>query len=252
MKDKLILTIFSIIIISLGSNGGAIGSENQPKPERTIVFSTIWPESLSSFHEMFLIYSEAFKRLGYHFKLVNLPGERSMVDANSGVVDGEAARIASLDSNKYPNLIRVDESIFVIKEGAYSTDTSIRINGWESLRAKGFKVGLFKGIKSIEQKLPQYLEKKDIVTLTSFEQCLKMLQARRIDLFIIGTAMEESRPMKSDEFKDVKRVGIVEEKKVYAWFHKRHKKLVSQLADTLQAMKTEGTFQNLVKKAKRK
>lgn len=201
---------------------------------------------------MFLIYSEAFKRLGYHFKLVNLPGERSMVDANSAVVDGEAARIASLDSNKYPNLIRVEESIFVIKEGAYSTDTSIRINGWESLRGKGFKVGLLKGIKSIEQKLLQYVEKKDIVTLTGFEQCLKMLQARRIDLFIIGTAMEESIPMKSDEFKDVKRVGIVEEKKTYAWFHKRHKELVSQLADTLKAMKAEGTFQELIKQAKQK
>jgi len=238
MKGNIILIIVSMIIILLGGTyGAAFDSENQPEPERTIVFSTIWPESLSSFHEMFLIYSEAFKRLGYHFKLVNLPGERSMVDANSGVVDGEAARIAFLDSNKYPNLIRVEESIFVIKEGAYSTDTSIRINGWESLRGKGFKVGLLKGVKSIEQKLPQYVQKKDIVPLTGFEQCLKMLEVRRIDLFIIGTAMEESIPMKSDEFKDVKRVGIVEEKKTYPWFHKRHKELVSQLADTLKAMK---------------
>ena len=53
-----------------------------------------------------------------------------------------------LKSNKYPNLIRVEESIVGIKDGAYSTDTSIRINGWESLRGKGFKVGLLKGIKS--------------------------------------------------------------------------------------------------------
>jgi polar amino acid transport system substrate-binding protein len=252
MKGNIILIIFSIIIISLGTYGDAICSENQPEPEKTIVFSTIWPESLSSFHEMFLIYSEAFKRLGYHFKIVNLPGERSMVDANSGVVDGEAARIASLDSNKYPNLIRVEESIFVLKEGAYSTDTSIRINGWESLRGKGFKVGLLKGIKSIEQKLPQYVEKKDIVTLTNFEQCLKMVQAQRIDLLIVGTAVEESALMKSDAYQDIKRVGIVEEKIVYPWFHKRHKELVSQLADTLKAMKTEGTFQELIEQAKQK
>jgi polar amino acid transport system substrate-binding protein len=250
MKGKFILIIFSIIIISSGTYGDAICSENQQEPEKTIVFSTIWPESLSSFHEMFLIYSEAFKRLGYNFKLVNLPGERSMVDANSGIVDGEAARIASLDSHKYPNLIRVEESIIVLKEGAYSTDTSIRINGWESLRGKGFKVGLLKGIKSVEKKLPQYVEKKDIVTLIDFEQSLKMLQARRIDLLIIGTAVEESTQMKSDAYKDVKRVGIVEEKMIYPWFHKRHKELAAQLADTLKAMKADGTFRKLIEKAK--
>lgn len=68
MKGNMILTIFSIIIISLGTYGDAIGSENQPEAEKTIVFSTMWPESLSSSHEMFLIYSEAFKRLGYHYK----------------------------------------------------------------------------------------------------------------------------------------------------------------------------------------
>ena len=252
MKGKFTLIIFFIIISLLGTFGDAIGSENQKEPEKTIVFSTGWPQSLSSFHEMFLIYSEAFKRLGYNFKLINLPGERSLVDANSGVVDGEAARIASLKSDKYSNLIQVSEPIFVIREGVYSTDTSIRINGWESLRGKGFKVGLFKGTKSVEKKLPLYVEKENIVTLTGFEQCLKMLQARRIDLFILTTLMEESAPMKSDAYKDVKRVGVVEEKTVYPWFHKRHKELVSPLAYTLKAMKAEGTLQKLIEEAKQK
>jgi len=173
-----------------------------------------------------------------------------MVDANSGALDGEAGRIAYLDSNKYPNLIRVTESIIVMKDGAYSADTSITINGWESLRGKGFKVGLLKGIKSVEQKLPQYVEKKNIITLTDFEQCLKMLQARRIDLFIGATLVEESALMKSGKYNDIKRVGIVEEKALYPWFHKRHKDLVPKLADTLKTMKNEGTFSRLIEHAK--
>ena len=252
MCAKFILIIFSAVVISFGACGDAICSENQPESKKTIVFSTIYTESLSSFREMFLIYSEAFKRLGYNFKLVNLPGERAIVDANSGVVDGEATRVASLESVKYPNLIRVEEPIMVVKEGAYSTDTSIKINGWESLRGKGFKVGILKGIKSVERKLPLYVEKENIVTLTNFIQCLKMLQARRIDILIIGTVIEESVPMKSDTYKDIKRVGIVEEKFVYPWLHKRHKELVPRLADTLKAMKAEGTFKKLKKEAKQK
>ena len=92
----------------------------------------------------------------------------------------------------------------------------------------------------------------DIYSITGFEQSLKMLQVRRIDVFIVGTVMEESTPMKSDAYQDIKRVGIVEEKIVYPWFHKRHRELVPRLADTLKAMKTEGTFQKLTQEAKRK
>ena len=250
MRGKFTLIIYFIIISLLGTFGDAICSEKQKEPEKTIVFGTIIPESISFFNEMSLIYTEAFKRLRYNFKLVNLPGERAMVDANSGVLDGEAGRIADLDSNKYPNLIRVKESIIVMKDGAYSTDTSITINGWESLRGKGFKVGLLKGIKSVEQKLPQYVEKKNIITLTDLEQCLKMLQARRIDIFIVATLVEESALMKSNKYNDIKRVGIVEEKVLYPWFHKRHKDLVPKLADILKTMKNEGTFSRLIEHAK--
>ena len=252
MKVKFLLIILSMVIFSSGLYGDANGSENQEKPEKVIVFGTILAESFSYFREVSLIYSEAFKRLGYQFRLISLPGERSLVDANNGVVDGEASRIAQLDLDKYPNLIQVPESIIVIKDGAYSADPSIRINGWESLRGKGYKVGLFKGIKSVEQKLPLYVEKKNIVTLTGFIQSLEMLKTRRIDLFIASTLLEESAPMKRPEYRDIKRVGIVEEKLAYPWLHKRHKALVPRLAETLKAMKAEGSFQNIIEAAKQK
>jgi ABC-type amino acid transport substrate-binding protein len=250
IKAKLILLIFSLIITLSRPCDVGICSEKQPGHEKTIVFGTIFPESVSYFHNISLIYSEAFKRLGYQFKLVSLPGERSLVDANSGVVDGEASRIANLDLDEYPNLIRVFEPIIVFKDGAYSTDLSIRINGWESLRGKGYKVGFYKGIKSVEQKLPQYVKKGNIITLTGFEQSLRMLQARRIDLLISSTLLEESALMKSDEFKDIKRVGIVEDKVAYPWLHKRHRSLAPRLADEMKAMKADGTFQALAEKAK--
>ena len=252
MHGKLVLIIFSILIISFGANGDAISSDNQLEPEKSIVFGTIFTDSISFYNEMFLIYTEAFSRLGHNFKLKNLPGERAMVDANSGALDGEAGRIAYLDLNKYPNLIRVGESIIIMKDGAYSTDPSIRVDGWESLRRKSYKVGLIKGIKSVEQKLPLYVEKENIVILTDFEQSLKMLKARRIDILIAATLIEDSAPMKSPAYSDIKRVGIVEEKILYPWFNKRHKELASRLADTLKAMKADGSFNKLVEKAKKK
>jgi hypothetical protein len=159
-KGKIILIILSIVILSLGTYGNGNCSENLPEPEKTIVLSTGMPESMAHFPQISGIYSEAFKRLGYRFRLVSLPGERSLVDANIGATDGEALRISHLDSHKYPNLIQVLEPVKVLKDGAYSVDTSIKINGWESLRGKGYKVGIFKGIKSIEKNCRYTLRKK--------------------------------------------------------------------------------------------
>ena len=252
MNAKFIVIFFFIAALLLGIHGDAICSENQPQSEKTIVFATATPESVSFFQEIALIYREAFRLLGYNFKLVSLPGERALVDANSGVVDGDAIRIGYLKSDNYPNLIRVAEPVIVMQDGAYSIDTSIRINGYESLKGKGFKVGLYKGIKSIEEKLPRYVEKENFITLTGFEQILKMLLSRRIDLLIGPTFIEESDLMKSDAYQDIKRVGIVEEKIGYPWFNKRHKELVSRLANTLKAMKADGTFTKLAGKAKPK
>ena len=251
-KANCILIVFITIIISSGTYRGAIGSENKSGSAKTIVFGTIFLESGPYFRELSLIYNEAFKRLGYSFILTNLPGERSLVDANTGAVDGVAARIASLEPDQYPNLMQVAEPIVVIKDGAYSVDTSIRINGWESLRGKGYMVGLIKGIKSVEQKLPLYVEKENIVTLTGFEQSLKMLQARRINILIVSTLVEEFGPMKSDVYKDIKRVGIVEEKVLYPWLNKKHQKLAPRLANALKAMKADGTFQKMIEAAKQK
>ena len=250
LNPKFILKIFSILIFLMGIYGDAFCSENQPEPEKTIVLSTAMPESMSHFPEIAGIYAEAFKRLGYGFRLVSLPGERSLVDANSGVVDGEALRISQLDSNKYPNLIQVLEPVKVLKDGAYAVDASIKINGWESLKGKGYKVGIFKGIKSFEKKLPLYVNKENIIALSGFEQILKMLQARRIDIYIAATIMEESAQMKSDKYKDIVRVGIVEEKVLYPWLNKKHESLVPRLANALKAMKADGTFQKIIEAVK--
>jgi hypothetical protein len=178
---------------------------------------------MSFFFKMSATYTEAFGRMGCGFKLISQPGERAMVDANQGIVDGEAGRISNIDRKKYANLIMVPYPIVTMEDGAYATDHSIKINGWESLAGKPYKVGLLKGIKSVEQKLPLYVDKKNIVTLSDVEQGIKMLQAKRIDLFIVGTQVEDSAYMQSGAYKEVKRVGILETKVLYPWLHKRHR-----------------------------
>jgi len=236
------LVCLPLVLMTSGFAGTARGIEKPLQQNQTIAFTTIFMQNMASFSELSAIYTEAFRRMGYGFKLISQPGERAMIDANEGTVDGEAARIMNIDKKKYPNLVRVPHLILTVKDGAYSTDHSIKIDGWQSLADKPYRVGLLKGIKSVEQKLPLYVDRTNIVTLTDLEQCLKMLLAKRIDLFIVGTLIEESAVMQSGAYREIKCVGIVETKLTYPWLHKRHQNLVQPLADTLKTMKAEGWF----------
>ena len=105
-----------------------------------------------------------------------------------------------------------------------------------------YKVGVMKGIKSMEQRLPLYLDKSSILVFSDAEQGLKILQAGRIDLFLVSNQIEESNFMRSGAYKDIKCVGILETKVLYPWLHKRNMDLVRPLADTLKTMKSEGRF----------
>jgi len=237
-----LLICVALLLMASGFPGSVNGTDKPLQRNQTIVFTTIFTPSMPFFSKMSATYTEAFRRMGYGFKLISQPGERAMVDANQGIVDGEAGRVSIIDKQKYNNLIMVPQPITTMQDGAYSTDLSIKINGWKSLAGKPYKVGLLKGIKSVEQKLPVYVDKKNIVTLSDVEQGIKMLQAKRIDLFIVGTQVEDSAYMQSGAYKEVKRVGIVETKVLYPWLHKRHKNLIRPLADTLKTMKSEGWY----------
>jgi polar amino acid transport system substrate-binding protein len=225
-----------------GFPGPVNGTDKPSQRNQTIVFTTIFTPSMSFFAKMSATYTEAFRRMGYGFKLISQPGERAMVDANQGIVDGEAGRVSIIDKQKYNNLIMVPQPITTMQDGAYSTDPSIKINGWESLAGKPYRVGLLKGIKSVEQKLSLYVDKAHIITLSDPEQSMKVLLAKRIDLVIVGTQIEDSTYMHSGAYKAVKRVGIVETKVLYPWMHKRHANLIRPLADTLKTVKSEGWY----------
>ena len=247
-----ILIILLFTIISFGNTIQALGIEKQQKPTRTIVFSTVFPEFFEGFEEMKLIYAEAFRRLGYNFNLVSQPAERALIEADSGNVDGEAARISYLnDNNDYPNLVRVAEWLMIIKDAAYATDNTIQVNGWQSLNGKNYVVGALKGLKSVEKWAPRYIKKENIIYFTDIQQGLDMLLAGRIELCIIGTLIENTHLMKQPKYKDIKRVGIVEEKYIHAFMHKKHKDLAYELAATLKAMKKEGAFKRLLEQAQK-
>ncbi len=60
-----------------------------------------------------MLYTEAFKRLGYKFNHHAYPSKRSSQMTDSGLADGQLSRVFDY-ANKHPNVIRVKEPHYIV------------------------------------------------------------------------------------------------------------------------------------------
>jgi polar amino acid transport system substrate-binding protein len=258
---RLCLNVLMLVFVVFFHSAAGLGQESEDKPKKfptkterkaKIVFSTASDSKTLHFLQQQFLYRELFKRLGYDFHLIHQPAKRSILDANSGKVDGDAARVFNLNKqNQYPNLIRVSEPILEMKLVAFSLDPSYVINGWESLNKNDYMVGYSHGYKIVESSLPKYLPKDRILIATNLEQGLKMLLAGRIDLFIDILGFEESIFLRSKEFsaRNIHNAGTLESIITYPYLNKKHQDMVQNVKTTLQTMKRGGTYQKLLDQA---
>jgi polar amino acid transport system substrate-binding protein len=217
-------------------------------PGNTIVFSTRYLEDSVDFKTIELLYTEAFSRMGYDFKLIPLPPERSLADADAGRVDGEAIRnYHLLDGGQYPNLIRVDEWVLSMETAAYSVRATIVVSGWDSLAGTDYTFVIEHGHKAVQAELPKYVAPGQIVEVENVEQAIAMLEAGRADVFV-GTATAAETILRRVEHQGsgVRKLGVINTGYGYPYLHTKHSDLVLPLAATLKEMKEDGTYQRLV------
>lgn len=192
------------------------------------------------------IMTEACRRLGLVLKIVNLPSERALINANEGIDDGNFARIKGLEK-RYPNLIRVDEEITTFEFVAFSAGPAFRTEGWESLRP--YRVGVITGWKMLED----HITGVAALTKVRDERLLfGLLAAGKTDLVVYDR--QQGRVL-------VKQLGLpgikpleppLAVERMYPYLHKRHAALVPKLEQVLRAMKQDGTFQRIVAEALRR
>ncbi|MEK6664698.1 MAG: transporter substrate-binding domain-containing protein [Pseudomonadota bacterium] len=183
---------------------------------------------------------EAFRRAGVTLRLVKLPAERALVNANLGIGDGDLTRIAGLET-QYPNLVRVPEKLVDYTFAAFSKGATIPAR-WETIRTR--PVGHIKGWKIYEQQLAgaaHILETEDA------GQLFRMLERDRVDVALyerwLGAALVRQQGIQG--------VRAIEpplaKREMFIYLHKRHAALVPKLAAALKAIKAEGLYQRLYK-----
>lgn len=183
-----------------------------------------------------VVAGEAFRRAGLRLKLIQLPAERALINANNGIEDGEVSRVAGIEK-AYPNLIPVPEKLVDHHFVAFTRDVKLKNMTWDSLAP--YAVGYIRGYKIVEKNVPADTK---TTTANDAEQLFTMLDKGRVEIAIYR---RWEGVMLANKL-GIKNLRILEpslaETGIYIYLHKRHADKVPLIAKALREIKAEGIF----------
>lgn len=189
-----------------------------------------------------VVVGEAFRRIGIKLKLVKLPAERGLINANQGIDDGDLSRIAGI-GKVYPNLLRVPEKIFDMDFVAFSRFHLVKHADWHSL--KPYSVGYITGWKIFDQNL---LPGTEITTAEAPVQLMNMLELGRIQFALYSRWMGLAL-LKRLQYHDIHVVEpALAQRSMYIYLNKRYRALLQPLSRALREIKREGLYQRVCRK----
>lgn len=213
-----------------------------------VLNSTFTAPLVSAAHDgaLDLLYTELFARLGRQVRIEQLAAERGLINANNGVDDGEAARVAGLEPT-FPNLVRVPEPVLRYQMMAFSRDAHFTVDGVASLRP--YDVGIVNGWKILERTITGT---HALLKLEDGRQLFSMLDKGRIDVAVIekrqGLQLIRGMGLRGIEAEQPPFL----EGDWYIYLNKKHAALVPLLAAELRKMKQDGSYQRIVDSAQRR
>jgi len=182
---------------------------------------------------------QAFAQIDFQLETIQLPAERGLINANSGLEDGEMSRINGL-TKSYPNLIQIPEKIMDWEFVAFSKKEITLNDSWNSL--SNYSVALINGWKILENNVPKSSE---IVKVKNPSQLFTLLEKNRTDIVLYekwgGLALIKKRNLK-----DIHLITpILAKREMYIYLHIKHKNLIEPLNKALKNIKANGEYENI-------
>jgi polar amino acid transport system substrate-binding protein len=183
-----------------------------------------------------VVAGEAFRRSGVTLRLVKLPAERGLLNADTGIEDGDMVRIAGLEK-QYPNLIRVPEKLLDWEFAAFAKDPALPAT-WPVLRQRA--VGHIRGWKIYEQSLAGA---PHVTAAEDPEQLFRLLSLDRIEvaLYERWLGLAYLKQLGIDNVHVLR--PVLASREMFIYLNRRHAALAPKLAAALRALRQEGRYQ---------
>lgn len=220
----------------------SFAADTQLAPLKQI--NLIAPRAVDNVYRLTLesIYTEAFKRLGISVSFSGCVPHKCGQYVTKGAADGEMAR-ATIYESKYPELLRTKESLFSVNASAFSTNPSVKLNSWDDLIGKKYKIAYIR-YPYFEKKITERVDPQNIVHVTHWDEGLSALLNKKVDIYIgIERTTLEALKGKSSP---IHNLGIIDTQYLYPYFNKKHKLLSENLGAVLKEMKLDGTMNKLL------
>jgi polar amino acid transport system substrate-binding protein len=191
-----------------------------------------------------LVMTEAYRRVGRQLVVHPLPGERTLMMANEGRMDGELYRKVGME-REYPNLMIVPVPLLTYEIVVFTRGTEFVVNGWESLRP--FTIGYVRGIKIVKENTAGMKTE----AVPAMEMAFRKLTMGRTDI-VVGNRLAGLAAAAALHIDDVQVLSpALASFPVYHYVHKSHAALVPGLVSALQAMTADKTIDKLQKQGAR-
>ena len=212
-------------------------------PSRTIVLTSSDDMAHSLGRRLTLIYTEAFRRLGYTLVYRSYPNKRAIAMSDAGEVDGEIHRYAGYAEN-HPDMVRVETPHFMSTFSAYANRSLALGDGWTGLASTQYRVEYRAGAAFSAAKLPAVVEQSRLVAAYSAPLGLRKLLHGRSDVYVDAEPVVEQL-LAQPEFAHagIRRIAVMETVGMHAFLYKTHRALAVRLAATLADMKREGLLE---------
>jgi hypothetical protein len=147
----------------------------------------------------------------------------------------------------YPNIVRVEESMYDVVFGLYTLDQSIELKQVNDLSGKRWSATYVRGAAVCERLLRPQLPPESITTIVTDEQGMEMLALKRADFFCsanhtIADVASRERYRKLPPPRLALSMGTIP---LYPYLHRRHAALAPRLAAVLREMRAEGQIERL-------
>ena len=183
--------------------------------------------------------AEAFKRAGLGIDFQPLPAQRSLLNLDAGIDDGNLARIPGLEAI-FPNIVMVPEKLVDFRFVAFTRNPTIEVNGWDSLQSHN--LAIIHGWQIVEINTAEH---KNLLKVQTAEQLFNLLAQGRVDVVIYEYSMGQAIA-KALEIKDIRVLQPdLAQRPLHLYLHKSHASLVTRITEALESMKLDGVYQQI-------